>query len=441
VTQHKATPPEGGATNDPTAEQDHRQDTGSDDAREAIGPIQVLDTATGNGTADETPWWYPTYDLFYRYMFVAPVYDLVSKIMGGDTSYAAWATLDRTDDGKARLRGLELSMAAIAGVDPLYRPGIDTITAETSRYLSWDRVLKGDDGDEDQWLLEPVLARGRGHAIYASHKQGKSLFALWAAAEIAHTGIDVIYLDYEMSQADVRDRVLDMGYDVADDDLFHLHYALLPDLRPLDTDKGAADLAAYIRDLRPAIPGGLDHSDNEIAVVIDTMSRAAKGKENDSDTYRDFYRHTGTMLKRAGVTYLRLDHAGKDTTRGQRGSSAKGDDVDVVWRLQRGDKGVTLHNEASRMSWVPAKVAYRMVDNPLGYEQAPVTQPAGTFEMAATLERIGVPLNLGRRKAKALLDEHGITATNEVLGAAIKWRRHVAEQADTERLIRRDIDQ
>ena len=76
----------------------------------------------------------------------------------------------------------------------------------------WDR-----DYNEAEWVYDDVLARGRGHSIYAVHKQGKSLFMLYIAAQLA-TGaapVAVVYLDYEMTEADVHDRLEDMGYGVA----------------------------------------------------------------------------------------------------------------------------------------------------------------------------------------------------------------------------------
>ena len=48
---------------------------------------------------------------------------------------------------------------------------------------------------------------------------------------ISRKPIHVLYLDYEMTRADLRERLEDMGYG-PDADLKRLHYALLPDLRP-----------------------------------------------------------------------------------------------------------------------------------------------------------------------------------------------------------------
>ena len=55
-------------------------------------------------------------------------------------------------------------------------------------------------------------------------------------------------------------------------------------------------------------------------VVIDTLIRTVSGEENSADTIKNFYTHTGMALKAAGIALLRIDHAGKDLTRGQRGT-------------------------------------------------------------------------------------------------------------------------
>jgi hypothetical protein len=57
-----------------------------------------------------------------------------------------------------------------------------------------------------------------------------------------------------------------------------------------------------------------------------------------------------------GITELRIDHAGKEATKGQRGSSAKNDDVDVVSQLKVDTHGVTLSVDRQRISWVPQNV-------------------------------------------------------------------------------------
>jgi AAA domain len=281
-------------------------------------------------------------------------------------------------------------------------------------FLDWRELFTEEQPDEE-WLFDGVFAVGRGHAIYAEHKQGKSLFALWCCAEMAttRTDVDVIYLDYEMTRADVRERLEDMGYGV-DSDMSRFHYALLPTLPPLDTGEGAGALLQLVDQV--------ERPDCHVFVVIDTTSRAVEGKENDNDTIRGFYQWTGIVLKRRGVTWARLDHAGKDLARGQRGGSAKGDDVDVIWKLIACDGGMTLYRDAARMAWVDDQIMFLIRTDPLRYLRGYV-EPEGTNELILALDRLGVPLDAGRPTARRALREAGVKAANAALAAALRGRR------------------
>jgi hypothetical protein len=276
----------------------------------------------------------------------------------------------------------------------------------------------------DDWLIEPVVPAGRQVAIWATHKTGKSLITLEIAAA-ATTGtpcfgqppkppIDVIYLDMEMTEDDLEERLEDLGYG-PDSPLDRLHYYLLPALPPLDTPAGAAALLELVDLHQPAL------------VVIDTMARIVAGEENDADTYRDFYRHTGIQLKARRVGLLRLDHAGKNTDQGQRGSSAKGDDVDVVWQLRSTDNGLELVRHAARMSWVPERVTLHRHEEPtLHHTVARGDWPAGTAAIADILDTLCVPLDASRSAARAKLTLFNHKARNDILGKALKLRRQRA---------------
>ncbi len=130
----------------------------------------------------------------------------------------------------------------------------------------------------------------------------------------------VLYLDYEMTPEDLRDRLEYFGYG-PEYDLSHLHYASLPTLDALDSASGGDQITT------DAVALGAD------LVVIDTAGRAVTGDENEADTYRALYARTGRLLKAEGIALVRLDHAGKDVAKGQRGSSGKNDDVDIVLSL------------------------------------------------------------------------------------------------------------
>lgn len=288
--------------------------------------------------------------------------------------------------------------------------------------IDWADLFSSDHRDAGEWLVEPFLADRHAHALYAPAKAGKSLLALAVAAAVA-TGrpilarprsepLPVIYCDYEMQPDDILERLEALGYnDPAE--LAHLHYVMLPDVAALDTAAGGTTLAVDIERTGARL------------VVIDTTGRAVGGPENESDTYLAFSRHTGRRLRRLDCTWLRLDHAGKNLKRGQRGTSAKNDDVDIVWQLTADETRLDLTATHRRMGWVPHRLQIlKRVDGfDLHLEMVDTAWPLGTNDLADTLDRLALPLGISVRKARAALRDAGETASNETLVAALKWRR------------------
>lgn len=288
--------------------------------------------------------------------------------------------------------------------------------------IDWAEMWTHD--PKPEWLCEPLFAAGRAHALYAGAKTGKSYLVLAACAALA-TGqafLDmpagnprhVLYVDYEMTLEDVRDRLEEFGYSPTDD-LSHLHYALLPSLPPLDTEEGGEALLDAAR-----------ATESEF-VVIDTTSRSVAGEENDADTFRTFYRCTGLVLKQAGIGWLRLDHAGKDTTKGQRGSSSKNDDVDIVLRLERTEGGQKVTATHRRMSWFPEVTDIAVDDSggtttfqrPQGGSYAEGTRAAAEKLIAAGYD----PDVHGQREAARMFRDAGGRARTEVIRDACRWIR------------------
>jgi hypothetical protein len=284
-------------------------------------------------------------------------------------------------------------------------------------FLDWPEFWARDRRDAE-WLVEPILARGRGHSIYAQHKVGKSLLMQHLAAGLAQRAdVLAMYFDYEMSEDDLYERLEDMGYG-PESDLDRLRYALLPSLPPLDSQEGGRAIAEIL-DYELAVAPDLHP-----VVVIDTIGRALQGEENPADTIRDFYRYTGVELKRRRVTWARLDHAGWDATKGARGSSAKGDDVDVIWRLLATEGGLELVKVAARMGWIPEKVPLRKETDPvLRFAACETSWPAGTVETAGLLDDLGVSLDASRRQAQSALKAAGQGRRAEVIAAAQRHRR------------------
>jgi len=312
-------------------------------------------------------------------------------------------------------RWADLLPGGLEAVMPVGDPDL----ADWAAPVDWSEFWAAE-SPEQEWLVEPIVPARRQVAIYSAAKTGKSLLALDAAAALA-TGrpllgatraapVDVIYIDLEMTLDDVRERLDDLGYG-PDDDLRRLHYYSLPSLPALDTDLGGQVVEAIAK-----------RWDAQL-VVVDTMARAVGGDENESDTYRGFYTHTGRRLKAAGIALLRLDHAGKDPAAGQRGSSAKADDVDLVFRLTATDAGIKLRRTHSRVPWVPAEVDLERRSEPLRHTLTTGLWPDGTREVAALLDEHHVPLDTRVQDAMRTLTGAGAGRRKQVVAAGLKWRR------------------
>lgn len=297
------------------------------------------------------------------------------------------------------------------------------------RPIDWP-LFWATDRNAESWLAYPFCPYGRGVSIYSPAKVGKSLIALNVAAALA-TGrpifggdasapISVIYLDLEMTEDDLEERLIDMGYGPTVD-LSNLHYFLLPSLPPLDTAEGGLALVA------------LTQKYDAKMVVIDTTGRVLSGKENESDTLRAYYRHTGQLLKAAGLTTLRLDHAGKDVRRGQRGTSAKNDDVDLVWELTGStEEGYRLKATHRRQGWIPERFGLVTAHEPLRFEVVDNIDPPRTAEVAAELDALDIPITCSAREAIAALRAVGKSARREVVLAAIRYRKRTGTASGTD---------
>ena len=280
----------------------------------------------------------------------------------------------------------------------------------------------------EEWLAKPLIAKGRQTALFAGAKTGKSWLTLNVTAALA-TGkpilgqpaqppVHVLYLDYEMIESDLYERLEQFGY-TEDDDLSHLHYALIPNLPPLNTTEGASAVMKLVELTKAEV------------VVIDTTGRAIDGEENSADSYREFARTTGLALKRSNISCIRTDHAGKDggKKQGQRGSSAKNDDVDIVYRLDKSDDGLTLKRTHTRISWVPETVSLVVedFDDIISIRLRSKEQRGWTVKeiaIANRLDELGFPQDIGVNEVIRQLKDQGISLGHKsAIGRAIQCRK------------------
>jgi hypothetical protein len=290
--------------------------------------------------------------------------------------------------------------------------------------VDWHELWAQED-DTEEWIIFPLLPARRLVALYSPPKVGKSLLMLEVAAAVA-TGCPVLgwtptqprrvlYVDFENDpKADIRERLQDMAY--GPDDLENLVLLSFPTLGWLDTATGGAELLAAAIAYEAEV------------VIIDTVSRAVRGEENENDTWLNFYRHTGLALKQHQIACMRLDHAGKDVTKGQRGGSAKSGDVDAVWQMTRlADDTIHLKAEALRFSLAPGwqHLVVRRGGDPFSHTVTSVSALTVLADKAvALLDKLAVPTDLGRGKVrKDWLEPAGESISNVPLSEAIAFRR------------------
>lgn len=276
------------------------------------------------------------------------------------TKFRVWAHLNYNGDEKAAKTALSRLTKET--------PAKLSETAERFRASRIDWPLFWTEVEpEPVWLCEPLIERGRQVAFYSEAKAGKSLLWLEVAAALAsgravlgnpeREPITVVYVDQENTKTDLRERLGKLGY--VGEKLEGLAYYSFPDLSYLDTETGGRELFALAKYHR----GDL--------VILDTLSRVVEGDENENDTYHNFYRHSGVRLKADGIGLVRLDHAGKDASKGMRGASSKTTDVDEVWQLTTdGADMLTLVRTHSRSNHGEGRLAVIRKDNPLRHEVA-----------------------------------------------------------------------
>jgi len=294
---------------------------------------------------------------------------------------------------------------------------------------NWDEFWATDHKAE-QFMCAPILAANRSHALYATAKTGKSLLTLEMVTAIAlgrpwmsmpaQSPRRVLYLDMEMGPSDLFERLVSFNIGPSSA-LDNLRYVRMPAIGPLDTERGGK---AVFDD---AMLWGAD------LVVVDTTARSLQGEENSAETINEMFRYTLMPLKEQGVTTLRLDHAGKSGT--MRGTSAKADDVDVVWALRANDDDDSLFDlEAThrRVSWIPQHVNIRR------HKHAPVHRPAlqpdyilpltpAQKAVSETMDMVGVPTAGVTRQQMS--DNHIIEVSSADLEQIQQYRHEASIEA------------
>ncbi|MUL49269.1 AAA family ATPase [Mycobacterium sp. CBMA293] len=268
-------------------------------------------------------------------------------------------------------------------------------------------------------VIPGLLNEGESGSLVARAGCGKSLLTLELAVCSAlgtsvlgnqsRDPLTIMYIDMENPEAELAQRLRAMGHEPAQLSGHPLLYFSFPDLPPLDTVEGGRRLALDAERFEPTL------------IVLDTISRLVEGKEDSADTWQNLYSHTMLPLRRQGRAVLRLDHQGRDASRGARGSSAKRDDVDVAWIMSRQGNDVTLTRDKGRGTSYPESLVLRRHNTPLRH--LPVLAKGRQTECVEALDQLEAPADISRDDAGRLLRSHGHRFNNTDIGAALVARR------------------
>lgn len=304
----------------------------------------------------------------------------------------------------------------------------DAVPADTgipSRYrpVNWQEAFKKQP-DEVDWLFPPILEAGTCNALFGPPGVGKSLITLEIALTLVREGRRVMYVDDENRVEDTVDRLQAFG--ATHDELAGLIMYSFAGLPPLDTQEGGMHLAALA-----------DYNDPAL-VVLDTTTRMVQGDENQANTFLQLYRCSLVPLKQRGITSLRLDHPGKEGSKGQRGSSAKAGDVDTIWKIYAEDGDVlVLEREKSRSGHGEGWISVRRIKSPVLFhdwqtlDRMPVTDNVLTW--ARRFDKWGIPADAGRPtlrnavKEKTANNGEGISTT--MLALVARYRKSLSQDS------------
>ena len=319
---------------------------------------------------------------------------------------------------------------------PRIRPMNGTETLELTARPAFPRLdlaaLLSPDRPPREWVVHGLIPAGTSVSIVAAAGTGKSLLVLALSLAVARGDSDfagcpisrrrrVFLVDMENTEDDLADRLTSLGVRAGDvDELSNLILIHMPQLKGLDTPQGAQQLKENL-DAYELMPGDV--------VVLDSLQRVTEGPENDSDTMRSFYDQSGIMLKRLGVTVIRTDNTGKDSSKGARGSSGKRDDVDIELILTRDAHDpdrMTVTPGKSRLRDIKVLRLTREVDDTTGrlrYLAAGDPWRDQLADAVAILDELELPLNISEAKASEAIKKANRHIPRKVLRAAQKQRK------------------
>ena len=288
----------------------------------------------------------------------------LEKRMEVDSHYREMVKRKRTDLEVMLTAKKELESAESLRKSKEFLELGDDELQERIGFIKWNEIW--DSPREVNWCVPGLISFGRSHLWYGTSGMGKSLVVQEIAA-CAATGksilgfptlepMKVLYLDNENTPlGDVIPRLEDMGFQK--DELDNLAYLSFPQIPSLNLKEGGEVFTQILEKFQPKL------------VILDTFSRFVDGDENQAITVQEFYKQCGIVMKRMKIAYIRIDHMGKDEEKKVRGTIAKRDDVDLIWKMKEvsPNSRFELINEKSRVPLLEKKLILDRTTKPLAH--------------------------------------------------------------------------
>jgi hypothetical protein len=311
--------------------------------------------------------------------------------------------------------------------------------------VDWEEAFDFDP-DSIEFLPGGFARAGDYVSIIGDGKVGKSVFChdwAWRMATGQHflgksmSGpLPVLYLDRENDKVIYTDHF--RSYGATPQTMGDLKFLSFPQFPGLDTPQGGRTFVDLVKRSGAKV------------VFIDTISRFVEGEENDNNTWLKVYIYSIVPLRDYddSITIIRIDHFGKDKTKGGRGGSAKEQDVSNVYEMKKTNKGFVLERTHTRSGigpetvafyrtgralekmWAPGETSHELIPNwsiPKGPGHIDKTS---VEEMVKHLDDNCIPdghNGWGVNKAEKILRDAGFKGSKSVLDSAQKQRKNRGE--------------
>lgn len=191
-----------------------------------------------------------------------------------------------------------------------------------------------------QYIVDNWLPVGGLISVFAARGVGKTWFALELALSVAK-GKDffdwpitkprkVLYIDGEMSQSMLQERIRNLSNGEVPENLFILPVSLLRrDKMNLNIHQTKTQ-----QEINEILDAYKEQGKQPDLIILDNLSALGRGIDDNNNSDQENFLDWLLELRSLGYSVLTIDHEGKSSDKGSRGASRKEDFLDTVIRLK-----------------------------------------------------------------------------------------------------------